>query len=194
MKPTRWNSDGKFIVLLIILVVGTLEGTFAWGRRTNTITDLQDSHHHHHHHHHFPQQNAPFIDTTRPSQDSILSHVKQQIISYIRPQSSFLLLLWAIPYLVGIIAYLQFPQTTHTFRKVMIWASENKWIPLTEEAVALQTSVVTQVINGPVITSISILFATLASMTISTLYQRQMDIRKSYALEVHAPTTYYRCT
>jgi hypothetical protein len=43
----------------------------------------------------------------------------------------------------------------------------------------------TQVVNGPVITSVSLLFASLVGLTISTLHSRQMAISKSLVLEVH---------
>jgi hypothetical protein len=64
------------------------------------------------------------------------------------------------------------------------WGSAGTWYRKTEEQITLQANVVTQVVNGPVITSISVLFATLVSLTISNLYSRQIDIRKSFLLEV----------
>lgn len=44
----------------------------------------------------------------------------------------------------------------------------------------------TQVVNGPVVTSISVLFATLISVTISTLHSRQQDVQLSLINEVEA--------
>ena len=52
--------------------------------------------------------------------------------------------------------------------------------------VDLQTQVVTQVVNGPVITSISLLFAALVSMTVSTLHNRQLAMRQNHAQLVSA--------
>jgi hypothetical protein len=94
--------------------------------------------------------------------------------------------LWTVPFLVCGGSVIAFPRMAGNFRRIAQWASDNKWIPTTEEQVNLQTNVVTQVVNGPVITSVSILFATLASMTISSLYERQLRIREAYTMEVHS--------
>jgi hypothetical protein len=45
--------------------------------------------------------------------------------------------------------------------------------------------VVTQVVNGPVITSISLLFATLVSTTVSTLHNRQIQTYDSFSKQMH---------
>ena len=95
--------------------------------------------------------------------------------------------LWIIPFVVSGSSVWSFQALARNFRRLVEWASRNhSWIPTSEQAVNLQTNVVTQVVNGPVITSVSILFATLASLTISNLYQRQTDIRQTYAMEVEA--------
>jgi Protein of unknown function (DUF4239) len=94
--------------------------------------------------------------------------------------------LWSIPVLAAIISYWSFPYTSLLFHTIVQWASENTWIPDTETKLNLQATVVTQVVNGPVITSISVLFATLVSMTFSTLHGRQVDIQKSFVFEVQA--------
>ena len=73
-----------------------------------------------------------------------------------------------------------------TFHQLVQWATANTWIPDSTDRINLQTNVITQVVNGPVITSISVLFATLISMTFSTLYDRQGQIQESFLLEVTA--------
>jgi len=94
--------------------------------------------------------------------------------------------LWSVPFIAAILAFWSFPWVSLLFHRVVQWASSNTWIPDTEEQVNLQTNVVTQVVNGPVITSVSVLFATLVSMTVSNLHNRQVEIRRSLVSEVRA--------
>lgn len=84
--------------------------------------------------------------------------------------------LWAIPVLTSLVAFLSFKSMTHGFHAIVEKMSHNEWIPSTDAAVDLQTQVITQVVNGPVITSISVLFATLVSITVSFLHDRQMTL------------------
>jgi hypothetical protein len=94
--------------------------------------------------------------------------------------------LWSIPFLAAAFSFWTFPYTSLIFHTMVQWASQNTWIPDTDAKVSLQTNVVTQVVNGPVITSISVLFATLISMTFSTLHSRQVDVQKSFVLEIES--------
>jgi len=96
------------------------------------------------------------------------------------------ILLWTIPLLGALFSFGTFQFMSSLFHEVVQWASSNTWFPATPEEVSLQTNVVTQVVNGPVITSISVLFATLVSMTVSNLHARQVDIQKSLVHEVQA--------
>jgi Protein of unknown function (DUF4239) len=96
------------------------------------------------------------------------------------------ILLWTIPLFGALFSFGTFKFMSSVFHEVVQWASSNTWFPATTEEVTLQTNVVTQVVNGPVITSISVLFATLVSMTVSNLYARQVDIQASLVQEVQA--------
>jgi hypothetical protein len=93
-------------------------------------------------------------------------------------------MLWTFPVWVAVISFACFPIVADLFHGLVQWGSSGTWYRKTEEQITLQANVVTQVVNGPVITSISVLFATLVSLTISNLHSRQVDIRKSFLLEV----------
>ncbi len=94
--------------------------------------------------------------------------------------------LWTIPFVASAASFVSFKRTSRIFHGVVQYMSDNTWIPKTFKELNLQANVVTQVINGPVITSISVLFASLVSMTISSLYQRQADIRLCLTNEIQA--------
>lgn len=93
-------------------------------------------------------------------------------------------MLWTFPIWVATISFACFPLVADIFHELVQWGSAGTWYRKTEEQITLQANVVTQVVNGPVITSISVLFASLVSLTISNLHSRQVDIRKSFLLEV----------
>jgi hypothetical protein len=116
----------------------------------------------------------------------IASHQQQQPSTDSSSSPVERVLLWTIPLLGAGFSFGTFKFMSSLFHDVVQWASANTWFPTTPEEVNLQTSVVTQVVNGPVITSISVLFATLVSMTVSNLYARQVDIQASLIQEVHA--------
>jgi hypothetical protein len=91
-------------------------------------------------------------------------------------------LLWAIPVATSLLAFTSFKSVTQGFESIVkALGDDNSWIPDTEAEVDLQTQVITQVVNGPVITSISVLFATLVSITISFLHDRQIKIKSCEA-------------
>lgn len=85
-----------------------------------------------------------------------------------------------------IASYATFPAVSKTFHRLVIWASDDSWFADTAENINLQSNVITQVVNGPVVTSISVLFATLISVTISTLHSRQQDVQSSLINEIEA--------
>jgi hypothetical protein len=93
-------------------------------------------------------------------------------------------MLWTFPIWVATISFACFPIVADVFHELVQRESAGTWYRKTEQQINLQATVVTQVVNGPVITSISVLFATLVSLTISNLHSRQVDIRKSFLLEV----------
>jgi len=91
-------------------------------------------------------------------------------------------LLWMTPFLATLAGFAGYNQLSLSFHALMQEVSTGvtrSYVPKTTEEINLQTQVITQVINGPVITSVSVLFATLVSTTISTLHKRQMEILRS---------------
>lgn len=124
----------------------------------NNNNNMQNQHHHHYHHHPL----APLRRRRRRSP------------------------LWTIPFVASAASFVSFRRTSRLFHGLVQWMSDNTWVPKTFKELNLQANVVTQVINGPVITSISVLFASLVSMTISSLYQRQADIRLCLTNEIQA--------
>lgn len=96
------------------------------------------------------------------------------------------LALWSIPFVSAVLSFATFPKVSYAFHGMVVWASKGKWIADNDEHVNLQTNVITQVVNGPVITSVSVLLATLVSTTVSTLHSRQLDVQRSFMNEVQA--------
>lgn len=90
-----------------------------------------------------------------------------------------------VPAISCVLSYWSYTPFAKAFFNVVMWASSNTWIPKSEEELNLQTNIVTQVVNGPVITSVSVLFASLVSLTISNLHNRQVEIHGSLVEEVH---------
>lgn len=88
--------------------------------------------------------------------------------------------LWVIPVLASILAFLSFKTVSHGFHAIVKAVSHDTWVPSSEAELNLQTEVITQVVNGPVITSISVLFATLVSTTISFLHDRQLKMKSLF--------------
>lgn len=95
-------------------------------------------------------------------------------------------LLWLIPLFSSVLAFISFKSVAHVFHGLVEALSNNAWSPQTEAELNLQTEVVTQVVNGPVITSISVLFATLVSTTISFLHARQGELKNLLVTQVDA--------
>ena len=101
-----------------------------------------------------------------------------------KPSSPAKYIFWSIPFASSSMAYSTFPWVSRAFHKLVLWASHDTWIPSSREQIDLQANIVTQVINGPVITSVSVLLATLVSVTVSSLHQRQKDIHRSMLSQV----------
>jgi len=88
---------------------------------------------------------------------------------------------WLIPFFVALFSFTMF----RFFTKCLFGLVRKAWIPPNIDEINLQTNVVTQVVNGPVITSLSVVFASLISMTISNLHGRQIAVNQSLIGEVH---------
>jgi hypothetical protein len=131
-----------------------------------------------------PDDDAPSPRPTLSPQNIAAFESSHQPID---ASSQFLLrqsLLWAIPVVSTITAFVFFKHMTHAFHAIVETLSHHSWIPKTPEEVDLQTQVITQVINGPVITSISVLFATLVTTTVSSLFHRQLEIRSAFTDQI----------
>ena len=68
------------------------------------------------------------------------------------------------------------------FHAIVQAASQNNWIPV--DGGQLIGDIILPAINGPLLGTIGLLFATLVSTTIGNLYQRQMSISSSIVREV----------
>jgi hypothetical protein len=95
--------------------------------------------------------------------------------------------IYLVPPLFTFAAFYYFRQTAHLFHSTIHWLATvtDTVMPKTAVEIDLQTQVVTQVVNGPVITSISLLFAALVSTTVSTLHSRQMEMYNSFSKQMH---------
>jgi hypothetical protein len=76
-----------------------------------------------------------------------------------------------MPFLVGILSFTFFPQTIQAFHNTVEVLSLGQYTGELSDDIR-------PVINGPVTLTISILFGSLVSMTISSLYERQTDIHR----------------
>lgn len=80
--------------------------------------------------------------------------------------------IYIVPIVVAALAYTFFPQTQHAVHSTLTTLSLGDYTGELSEAIR-------PLINGPVTLTISILFGSLVSMTISTLYKRQTDIHQT---------------
>ena len=87
------------------------------------------------------------------------------------------LVLRYIPVLMPMLAYSTYELTAQLFDSLVEFVSSNNWVAV--DGGAYQSSIITPAINGLVVPSMALLFATLMSNTINTLRQRQMQIRTS---------------
>jgi hypothetical protein len=124
------------------------------------------------------RQDRPGTKTTNPS--PALADINNKMT--IRQSVIYL-----VPPLTTFGAFYYFRQTAHFFHSTVHWLAHitDTWLPKTAADIDLQTQVVTQVVNGPVITSISLLFAALVSTTVSTLHTRQMELYNSFSKQIH---------
>ena len=88
-----------------------------------------------------------------------------------------------IPVMMPILAYSTYEITATIFDGVVDFISNNNWVAV--DGGAYQSSIITPAINGLVVPSMALLFATLMSNTINTLRQRQMQIRTSLNIEAN---------
>jgi Protein of unknown function (DUF4239) len=90
--------------------------------------------------------------------------------------------LWWTPMVVPVLAFLLYDATAYSFSQVLqLMATNKNWVAV--DGGAYQAQIITPAVNGVVVPSISILFANLIGTTISTLRQRQLDIRTALNIE-----------
>lgn len=132
-----------------------------------------------------PAHSSP-VTTNPPSLQSltaVASHLlEEENFSYRMVRSKAGTIIWAGPPLAALIAFNGYGITSKVFHDTVQFLSNNNWIPV--DGGALLATIITPAVNGPVMTSLSILFGSLSAMTVSSLYDRQNEIRRSLVSEV----------
>ena len=93
------------------------------------------------------------------------------------------LLLRYLPIIMPILAYSTYESTARMFNRMVEFISDNNWIAV--DGGQYQAEIITPAINGLVVPSLALLFATLVNNTINTLRQRQLQIRTSLNTEAN---------
>ncbi len=88
-----------------------------------------------------------------------------------------------LPFIMPILAYSTYASTARTFDRMVEFISDNNWIAV--DGGQYQAEIITPAINGLVVPSLALLFATLVNNTINTLRQRQLQIRTSLNTEAN---------
>ncbi len=114
---------------------------------------------------------------------SSLPYNKRRIISSSPTIISMELALKYLPFLMPIIAYSTYESTARSFNRLVEFISDNNWIAV--DGGQYQAEIITPAINGLVVPSLALLFATLINNTINTLRQRQLQIRTSLNTEAN---------
>lgn len=113
---------------------------------------------------------------TVPLSESIDANRERATLSRIVVEDFALLI---TPAAMAGIAFSQYKDTSVAFHNFVEVASQNTWSPV--DGGAYLTDLITPALNGPVTTVISILFATLVSMTVSNLLTRQNTMARALA-------------
>lgn len=86
-----------------------------------------------------------------------------------------------LPMTAPVAAFLTYEHVAEAFSAISDFLSATSWYPV--DGGALQAQVIAPATNGVVVPAIALLYATLTSTTISTLRQRQVDIRRAINIE-----------
>lgn len=86
-----------------------------------------------------------------------------------------------IPMLIPVLAYVMYDPTAASFASILDSLANNNFVAV--DGGAYQAKIIAPAINGVVVPAISILFANLIGTTITTLRQRQLDIRTAINME-----------
>ena len=84
-------------------------------------------------------------------------------------------LLWVLPWVSALLAYESYEDIARLFHNYLISVNSYKWGPGEEYG----SSIIANVLNGPLSGSLSIMFGTLVAVTVSTLYDRQQTIERA---------------
>lgn len=99
------------------------------------------------------------------------------------PPATVDLILRYLPFIMPVYAYYTYEDTAKIFNRMVEIISNNNWVAV--DGGQYQSQIITPAINGLVVPSIALLFATLMSNTINTLRQRQLQIRSSLNTEAN---------
>lgn len=86
-----------------------------------------------------------------------------------------------LPFVMPVLAYSTYESTAKLFEKTVEIISSNNWVAV--DGGQYQANIITPAINGLVVPSMALLFATMTSNTLNTLRQRQLQIRTSLNTE-----------
>lgn len=117
----------------------------------------------------------------RISSDNRIDGVEEESLTAKKQQAESVLV-YAFPVVACVSAFASYEATSKGFHTIVQAASNNNWIPV--DGGQLVGDIILPAINGPVLGTIGLLFATLVSTTIGNLYQRQMSISSSIVREV----------
>jgi hypothetical protein len=106
---------------------------------------------------------------------------KMQSRGQFAPQDLIDGLLYVIPVVAPILAYCSYTNVQSAFVQFIDLLSNAKWVVV--DGGLYQTQIITPAINGIVVPSVAVLFATLVTNTVTTLRQRQLSIRTSLNME-----------
>lgn len=98
-----------------------------------------------------------------------------------RKYSTESLLVVGVPAVSPFLAFFSFEYFAKAYSAFSEMLSSNKWVAV--DGGAYQAKIIAPAINGLVVPAIALLFATLTSTTITTLRQRQVDVRKAINME-----------
>lgn len=101
----------------------------------------------------------------------------------IPPVQALDLALRFIPVVMPVLAYWTYEPTAKVFERTVEYISNNNWVAV--DGGQYQANIITPAINGLVVPSMALLFATMTSNTINTLRQRQLQIRTSLNTEAN---------
>jgi hypothetical protein len=89
--------------------------------------------------------------------------------------------IFGVPLIVPIVSFFTFNQCAKIWSDLYDAISSNNWVAV--DGGAYQARIIAPAINGIVMPAVALLFATLTSTTITTLRQRQTDIRNAINME-----------